>query len=293
MTGPIRLLDQPVEVLYDARDLSTGELPDPLLAAYGGPLGFTEPRLVANFVATVDGVVAIPALTQSNKLISADSQADRFVMALLRAFADVVLIGSGTLHGSPRTQWTAGHAYPPGGHAFDHLRRRRGRPPVPELAVMTASGAVDVDHPALRSGALVLTTERGAAALHGRLPSTCEVMALPGTTAVDPRHAVAALTGRGHRLLISEAGPRVFGSMLGAGLVDELFLTQSPQLAGRAASSPRLGLVEDTVLLPDIRRPAQLVSVRRHREYLLLRYTFDAHQVSQQSSDLPKRRWAP
>ena len=46
------------------------------------PIGFEEPCLYANFVETADGVVAIPALPQSNKLIAGGSLADRFVMGL-------------------------------------------------------------------------------------------------------------------------------------------------------------------------------------------------------------------
>lgn len=275
--GAVTGLSEPLQVLYEAEDPRQVPLPEPLQSWYGGPLRFPRRRLVANFVSSLDGVVAIPALAQSNKLISAGNEADRFVMGLLRAFADVVLIGSGTMGGSPRTAWTAHHAYPPAGPAFDELRRRHGQPMTPQLAVMTASGALDVDHPALRAGALLLTTRRGATALHRRLPDSCELLVLPGTHAVDPQEAVRALAARGHQLILSEAGPRVFGSLLAAGLVDELFLTQSPMLAGRAPHSPRLGLVEDTVLLPDTRRQGELASVRRHGDHLLLRYTFDAH----------------
>jgi riboflavin biosynthesis pyrimidine reductase len=268
-------LGKPIEALVEADDPAPADLPQPLQFWYGGPLGFREPRLVANFVASIDGVVSIPALTQSNKLISGDSEADRVVMGLLRAFADVVLVGSGTFHGSPHTVWTPEHAYPPGGSAFARLRQRRGRPPIPQLAVMTASGRIDVDHPALNHGALVLTTELGAKALHGRLPRSCEVAVLPGTSAVNPRDAIRVLTERGHRVIMSEAGPRVFGSLLSAGLVDELFLTRSPVLAGRTSDSPRLGRVEGIALLPDFRYRARLASLRRHGEHLLLRYTLD------------------
>ena len=272
MTG----LSSPLDVLAEADVPPTGDLSEPLQSWYGGPLAFAEPRVVANFVATIDGIVAIPGLTQSNKLISADSEADRFVMGLLRAFADTVLVGSGTLRDSPRTVWTAEHAYPPGGSAFADLRKQRGRPPKPQLAVMTASGAVDGDHPGLLGGAVVLTTERGAKALAGRLPDSCEVVVLPGTTTVEPKDAIAALTERGHRLILSEAGPRVFGSLLAAGLVDELFLTRSPLFAGRTADSPPLGLVEDAAFLPATHRYARLTSLRRHGEHLLLRYSLDA-----------------
>ena len=86
----------------------TAELPEfhlgaGLAEAYGGPLGFAEPRLYVNFVASLDGVVALPDAIQSNRMISAHSEADRFVMGLLRACADAVLVGAGTMLASPRT----------------------------------------------------------------------------------------------------------------------------------------------------------------------------------------------
>ena len=66
-------------------------------------------------------------------------------------------------------------------------------------------------------------------------------------------------------------GPTLFGSLLDAGLVDELFLTLSPVLAGRAEGD-RLGLVERLELLPDRRVTGELASVRRHGSHLFLRY---------------------
>ena len=46
--------------------------------------------------------------------------------------------------------------------------------------------------------------------------------------------ALEVLRERGNDVVAVEAGPHVFGSMLGDGLVDELFLTLSPVLAGRS-----------------------------------------------------------
>src|SRR5688572_9423373 len=98
---------RPLEVLYEALQLPDFGLTEELTTAYGGSLGFMEPRLYANFVASVDGVAAIPGELQSSHLIAAGSEGDRFVMGLLRACADAVLVGAGTLRGSPRTRWTA------------------------------------------------------------------------------------------------------------------------------------------------------------------------------------------
>ena len=109
-------------------------------------------------------------MLQSSHLIAAGSEHDRFVMGLLRACADAVLIGAGTLRGSPRTRWTAEHAYPPAAPLYAELRRRRGRPPQPTLAVLSGSGRINPQHPGLGERSLVLTSEQGAAQLGRRLP---------------------------------------------------------------------------------------------------------------------------
>jgi len=45
------------ELLFERSGLPSFPLPAPLLAAYGGALGFESPRVFANFVSSVDGVV--------------------------------------------------------------------------------------------------------------------------------------------------------------------------------------------------------------------------------------------
>src|SRR5581483_2208334 len=218
----------------------------------------------------------IPDLLQSNKLISDGNEADRFVMGLLRACADAVLVGSGTMLASPGTLWTAERGYPPAADSYAELRRRLHRPARPEVAIVTASGAIDVDHPVLAEGALVLTTERGAAKLAHHIPPPAEVVALPGSDEVDLRAAVACLRERGNALILSEGGPTLFGSLLSAGLVDELFLTISPLLAGRAhGDAGRSGLVEGTELLPGNRSQRRLLGIRTHGDHLFLRYRLE------------------
>jgi riboflavin biosynthesis pyrimidine reductase len=162
--------------------------------------------------------------------------------------------------------------YPDAGDSWAELREAMGLAPEPLLALLTASGEVDVEHPVLGAGALVLTTARGAARLEGRLPAASEIVELDGVDEVDVTAAIDVLRSRGHDRILSEAGPTVHGSLLAAGALDELFLTVSPLFAGRGRSERRLGLVEDAELLPDARVPALLTGVRRHGEHLFLRY---------------------
>jgi riboflavin biosynthesis pyrimidine reductase len=267
-----RLALPSLEPLLETPDLPDFDLPLALAEAYGGSLGFSEPRLYANFVASLDGVVAIPGEIQSNRMISAHSEADRFVMGLLRACADAVLVGAGTMLSSPRTRWTAEHAYPAAAPLYGELRRSRGRPPRPTLAVLSGSGSVDPRHPALEEGALVLTSEGGAARLRGRLPRATTILAVGTEAHVDPVAAVEALHRRGHELILSEGGPTTFGALVAAGLVDELFLTTSPLLAGRTPGGPRPALVEQAEFLPAATVEGNLLTLKRGGSHLLARY---------------------
>jgi riboflavin biosynthesis pyrimidine reductase len=263
---------EPLELLYEAAAQPRFGLPPALATAYGGDLGFTLPCVYANFVGSVDGVVALgPEYPSSGSAISGREPADRFVMALLRACADAVLIGAGTLRATPRHQWTPDHLWPGAASDFAELRRGLRRAVQPELVVVTASGDLPTDHPALRSGALVATTADGARRLDGRLPPACSTLTAAKGSALRMADLLAALHARGHAAVLTEGGPHLIGHLLGEGLVDELFLTISPVLAGRADTS-RPGLVAGLELMPNQPSRTDLISARRRQSYLFLRY---------------------
>ena len=260
----------PLEALFESPDLPGSALTPRLEELYGGPLGFDEPRVYANFVSSLDGVVAIPSVPRSNELISMGSEGDRFVMGLLRALADVVLTGAGTAAAWPRASWMPERAYPPAATDFAELRTRLGKGPRPEVAILTGRGSIDPGHPALAAGALVLTSDEGTRHLADRLPAGSELLSLGPKHELDPGAVVDALRERGHGLVLCEAGPHGFGSFAQAGVVDELFLTISPLIAGEVAD--RLALVGGAAFLPDKRVQARVLSVKRHQEHLFLRY---------------------
>ena len=258
----------PFEVLFDAAD-SDAEFPEELRRVYGGDLWLDETCLYANFVSTVDGVVAIPALEGSNQVIAAGSKADNFLMGVLRALADCVLVGAGVLRDSPQGTWQPAPVYPSAAEAFAELRRGLGLSEPPVVAVLSGRGQIDIGHPLLANGALILTSSRGAERLRDVPPATT-VVVLGEETLFDGRLVVDALHERGLRRILSEAGPHVFGSLLEAGVVDELFLTISPRLAGHAGEGSRLRLVEGADLIPLLElRPS---SLRRHGDHLFARY---------------------
>jgi riboflavin biosynthesis pyrimidine reductase len=263
---------EPLDVLYEAAGLPGVHLPPALSEVYGGDLGFALPAVYGNFVASIDGVAALgPEHPSSGSAISGREPADRFLMGLLRACADAVLVGAGTLRATPRHRWTPDHVYPAAAADFADLRRRLNLPARPELVVVTASGDVPADHPALVAGALVATTAHGARRLRGRLPQTCTVVTVGDGASLAMGDVLDVISVRGHRSVLTEGGPRVLGQLIADGLLHELFLTTSPLIAGRH-TTPRPGLVDGIELLPHRAHWSDLISLRRRGSYLFLRY---------------------
>jgi riboflavin biosynthesis pyrimidine reductase len=260
----------PFDVLFEADALPDYKLPADLMHVYGR-LGFPSPVVYSNFVSSLDGVVTLGTKPSAGSVISGKYSADRFLMGLLRACADAVVVGAGTLRATPGHLWTPAHVFPELATEFTALRSGLGRSAEPALVVLTASGKLDLSHPALKRGATILTTPEGAKAIGDRLPETCEMVAMGKGKALGMGSAIAELRSRGYDVLLTEGGPHVVGEMIEAGLLDEAFLTLSPVVAGRG-DEQRLGMVEGIELLPARGAWSKLLSARRHGDYLFLRY---------------------
>jgi len=263
-------------VLAEETGLPTITLPPGLARIYGGDLTLGEASVYANFVATIDGVVAIPSLRNSNTVIAGDNDADRFLMGLLRAVADAVLIGAGVLRASPRGTWRPEKIHPPAAESYAELRASLGLPEAPEIAILTGTGSIDPAHRVLAGRAVVLTSDAGAERLAGKLPDSAAMLTLGSETRLDGTRIVEALRARGHRRILSEAGPHTFGSLLDGNAVDELFLTTSPFLAGDAGAGSRFRLVEAADLVPLV--DCRPVGIRRHGAHLFTRYAIDTRR---------------
>jgi riboflavin biosynthesis pyrimidine reductase len=259
---------KPIERLFEREGLPFFGLPPALATSYGGDFGITRPGLYANFVSSADGIVALAeAGGRSGRVISGDSEADRFVMALLRACADAVLIGAGTFQYASGSLWHAENVYPAAGQLFADLRTQLGLRQHPMLVILTASGHLDCSQPAL-GDSLVITTPKGQAHLAGTLPSGARI-AVVDSDPIGGRALMDVLAAQNLSVVLTEGGPSLIGHLFGDGLVDELFLTTSPRLFGRRPNDGHKSLVEGV----DLNGQAMdLVGVRRHESHLFLRY---------------------
>lgn len=271
----------PLEVFFDVAEGEDVRLPAALQEIYGRlsfPTGESGPHVVANFVESLDGVVSlgIPGKAGGGP-ISGSNQHDRFVMGLLRSVAEAVVVGAGTLRSVPHHIWTPDYIYPPLAAEFAGLRAQRGKPPYPLNVIVSASGDLAADFAIFsQSGvpAHVLTTAHGAGKMGGPLQHVARTAVTGGGTilAGDIIRALGDIGVSG--LILLEAGPQLMGQFVAQRAVDELFLTLSPQLAGRDAATNRPGLVSRQLFAPDDPRWAELISLRRGDNHLFLRYRF-------------------
>jgi riboflavin biosynthesis pyrimidine reductase len=253
--------------LFEASSPSTS-LPRPHAELYGGGLELPPDALYANFVASLDGVTALPPPARSGAVLSGRNPADRFLMGLLRALSDAVVVGAGTLRAEPGHLWTPAYVSRGFATAFAELGR-----PDPRTVIVSASGNLDPGEPALERGALVLTTDVGAARLAGRLPGASSLRSL-GPEPPLGAAILEAVRTEGHRRVLTEGGPTLTAAFVEDRVLDELFLTLSPLFAGRRSGDGRLSLLEGLHLLPGDPGWARLLSVRAHGSHLFLRYSF-------------------
>lgn len=246
-----------MRLLFEAGGLPRVELPSALTERYGGDLALGDELVYANFVSSIDGVVAFGDKRESGGIISGKNDDDRFLMGLLRACSDVVLIGASTLRAEPRhVLWTPEFIYPSLKEEFAELRQSLGKQGPPRLAVVTSQSKLDTGHQALRDALVIAPAKPGAR--------------------VTPPEILARLRGEGYRRILCEGGPTLFGQLVGAGLVNELFLTVSPVLAGRDFEERRDGLMQGMALPASGLRRTSLRSVRASGSYLFLQYGFSA-----------------
>ena len=139
----------PIRTLVDRdQDKLKPGLPPGLKVLYDGDLHFQtapaeRPFVFANFVSTLDGVVSYAIKGQaSGSSISGSDPADRFIMGLLRASADAIIVGARTvLETGPQSLWTAESIYPDAKHLYAEYRVNvLHKPPRPLLVVVSGSG---------------------------------------------------------------------------------------------------------------------------------------------------------
>jgi len=274
----------PYELLFDEDGATGAGLPEAARAIFGGDWRLPEPPpgrpfVRTNFVVSHDGRISFDQPGRSGGgEISRHAPHDTWLMGLVRARADAILTSGGTLRVTRKHTWQPAAVFPADAEAYAALRAAEHRTPLPALVVLSRSGNLPADAAALRvpgQELIVATTAAGAERARGALgerPGLSYHLS-PGDD-VDLGGLLAHLReARGVRELLSEGGAHVYGALIAARLVDEIFLTRSPVVVGNPPppAAPRPALVEGVAFPPDRPPLLRLVSLRRHGDYLFER----------------------
>jgi riboflavin biosynthesis pyrimidine reductase len=199
----------------------TGDLDDAgLVEAYRLPPGRS---LRMDFVASLDGSIAV-----DGRSAGLGSPGDKRVFRVLRALADVVLVGAGT---------AGAEGYRPveSDSPVGRLREEIGRPVGLPIAVVSRRASPDPSSALVAApSTLVVTCAAADAGRRAALTQAGATVLVCGDDDVDLPAAVAALAERGLEQVTCEGGPQLLHAALTAGVVDELDLTIAPALVGSA-----------------------------------------------------------
>ena len=225
------------EVLFDHGERSAIE--HPAYARYG-QLGFPQPPqnrpwIYSNFVQTLDGIASLRGKYASGFHIS-QSEEDRWLMDLLRAHADAILMGIGTLVEETEMAASRGPVFRIMEDGLRDLRRALGRGREKNIFV-TAGRTLDLKAFRVFDGELVdpviVTTHAGEQRLQkSGIPSHVQIVIAGEEMLVDLPLAMRLLHQQGIRYLLCEGGPTLYGHMTRGGLMDEKFITVSPVEVG-------------------------------------------------------------
>lgn len=207
-----------------------------------GQLGFPDPPAhrpwtYSNFVQSLDGLTSLLGRHGSGHFISQSAE-DRWLMDLLRANADAVVMGLHTLTferlymGNPR-----GPIFKIAEPAMVELRGKLGRGKLKNIFVTNSAEVQLSDFRVFESDLVepyVVTTTGGAAKLRAQKRPNVKIIEAGEWPRVDLNLMVRKFREElGIRYLLCEGGPSFYGSMAKAGLIDERFMTVSPVEIGQ------------------------------------------------------------
>ncbi|MBA3944286.1 MAG: dihydrofolate reductase family protein [Herpetosiphonaceae bacterium] len=239
------------------------------------------PYVYANFVMSRDGRVSfnIPRHMGGGD-VSRRNVHDRWLMGLLRARADAVLIGGSSLANAGNHIWTPDAVFTEDSAAWQTLREQEGRSRTPMTVIMTRSGTVTaLDAPTFRTPGLrvlLATTRAGVQAAAELLHCAPHVEVYAPDDTLDMEQLLRQLhRNYGVNTLLCEGGPQVYGSLHAAGMVNDEFVTLSPILIGNSPKEPRPSLVEGIAFSPEQPPQSKLLSLHRSGDYLFLHSRYD------------------
>lgn len=206
------------QLLPDPATVDVDALLDSLALSEHAPAA--RPYTAVNFVASADG-----RATFSGRSGPLGDDGDRAMFHGLRERFDAVMAGTGTLR-------TERYGRILGKPERRERRAGRGLPPEPLACIVTRSGSVPSDIPLFAEPEARAVVFTAAEIRHRDWAAQVEVVRLDPGELTLTRVLWHLRAEHDVRSLLCEGGPTLFGALLAERVVDELFLTLAPKLAG-------------------------------------------------------------
>jgi riboflavin biosynthesis pyrimidine reductase len=231
-------------------------------------------RVLLNMVSTADGRASV-----AGRSGSLSDRADRELFHGLRSAVDAVLVGAGTV----RTE-RYGRIIPDASRRA--LRTTRGLSEEPLACIVSGRLALATDIPLLAEPCARVAILTSSAASLPAVGAHVDYVRAEREGRLDLRAALGELCERfALHSVLCEGGPHLAFQLLAAGLLDELFLSLSPQLAGgEPAGKDALRILAGSELEPPVE--LELLGALQSGSHLFLRYGVPARaRVSRETID--------
>ncbi len=191
------------------------------------PSPVKRPWLMCNMISSIDGGIAIDGVSGG-----LGGSGDKQVFSAIRAVADVIVVGAGTV--------VAENYRPPeASEEIQQTRREHGQAPLPRIAIVSGSLNISPSHRVFdpESPPIILTHSHSPEAARSELATVADVRVV-GDAAVDLPLALEGFKDDGTQCVLVEGGPTLNGAFVDQDLIDEWCLSSSPTIVG--GNGPRI-----------------------------------------------------
>ena len=209
-----------------------------------------QPFVYGNFVASVDGRIAIPHPNRSGMVVPSNvaNERDWRLFQELAAQADLIISSGRYLR-----DWADGRAQEilqiddPRFADLRQWRQSQGLSPQPDIAIISGSLRFPIPDVLTAGGRkfVVFTTANPDPARVAEIEDKGGQVVIVGDERVDGARLVQKMAALGYQTIYSAAGPKILHLLLAGGVLNRLYLTQVNRILGGA---PFSSIVEGSLL---------------------------------------------
>jgi riboflavin biosynthesis pyrimidine reductase len=200
--------------------------------------GAEEPFVYANFIASIDGRIALPHPSRAGLMVpkATANERDWRLFQELTVQADLVISSGRYLrdYADGRAQEILRVYDDPNLQDLQGYRTNQGLPPYPDIAVISNSLDFPIPEELFQEGRslIIVTSERADQARLREISDQADRILVAGEERVEGNRMIEGFKDWGYQWVYSSAGPKILHMLLSADRLDRLYLTTANRLLG-------------------------------------------------------------